>query len=290
MNSASSFRYMRSGKAKDIFELDGETLLMVFTDRISAYDIMLADKIPMKGVVMCELSAYCFEKCEDMGIPTHFMSLQNRRKMVVKRLDIIPVEVILRNYVYGSYWSRLLKGEIKLPSGFRPSLAEKLPEPIVEFTTKFEVHDRPVSIDEILDKGWVSGNELDRIVEWSLKMNSMMGGDAERGGLILADFKLEFGRFRGGLALADEAETPDVCRFWDAKSYAPGKPQKDFDKQVVRDYLAEILGWPQKAPPPGSKLQHPVLPEEVVTATKLRYIEAYERLTGRNFEPLDEAM
>lgn len=289
LNSESSLRYLRSGKAKDIFELDEETLLMVFTDRISAYDVMLADKIPLKGIVMCELSAYCFERCEDMGIPTHFLSLQGRRRMVVKRLEIVPVEVIVRNYVYGSYWSRLLRGEVKLPNGARPLLAERLPEPIVEFTTKFEAHDRPITVDEVLDRGWASGSELDRIVEWSLKMNEIMGRDAERGGLILADFKLEFGRLRGDLLLADEAETPDVCRLWDAKGYAPGRPQQDFDKQVVRDYLAERLGWPEKGPPPGSRLEQPLLPEEVVNATKLRYIEAYERLTGRRFEPLDEA-
>lgn len=283
-------RYLRSGKAKDLFEVDGDRLLMVFTDRISAYDVVLADKIPLKGVVTCGLSARCFERCEDIGIPTHFLGMLDRRKMVVKKVEIIPVELIVRNYLYGSYWSRLLRGEVKLPEGARPLLAERMPEPVVEFTTKFEAHDRPITVEEMLRNGWASRAELDVMIEQSLKLNRMMEGDAKSGGLILADFKLEFGRLGGEVVLADEAETPDVCRLWDAREYSPGRAQKDFDKQVVRDYLAQKLGWPERAPPPGSKLESPVLPEDVVLVTKSRYIEAYERLTGRRFEPYDEVM
>jgi phosphoribosylaminoimidazole-succinocarboxamide synthase len=276
-------RYLSSGKVKDIFEVD-DHLLFVFTDRLSSHDVVLADTIPYKGEVLCRISAHCFKRCTEKGIENHMIRTTAPNEMLVKRLSIIPIEVIGRNYLYGSYWKRFKRGEVTLPKGSRPILAAPLSELVIEFTTKFEVKDRPIEVEEILSRNWLKAEELNQILEETKRLNELISEDASRAGLLLADFKLEFGRDEeGSIFLADEAETPDSCRYWDAKTYEEGKAQDSFDKQIVRDYLERVLGWDVKQPEPGTRLKETILPEDIVKKTSQRYIEVLERLTGERF-------
>ncbi|NIR87254.1 phosphoribosylaminoimidazolesuccinocarboxamide synthase [Candidatus Bathyarchaeota archaeon] len=277
-------RFLRSGKVKDIYDAGNGKLLFVYTDRLSSHDVMLADKIPHKGQVLCRLSAYCFANCEDHGVETHMIEVLDSNKMLVKKLFLIPIEVIGRNYLYGSYWKRYQSGEVQLPEGTDPVLAARLTEPVVEFTTKFEAKDKPLTEQEIVSRGWLGTREIVQIKKTTLELNELMLKDAERAGFILADFKLEFGiDEEGKIILADEAETPDSSRFWDASKYQPNKVQESFDKQIVRDYLEKVKGWDKNQPTPGTKLTKPILPEEIIRKTSQRYIQAYERLTRRRF-------
>ncbi len=277
-------RFLRSGKVKDIYDAGNGRLLFVYTDRLSSHDVMLADKIPHKGQILCRLSAYCFANCEDHGVETHMIEVLDPNKMLVKKLFLIPIEVIGRNYLYGSYWKRYKSGEIQLPEGTDPVLAARLTEPVVEFTTKFEAKDKPLTEQEIVSRGWLGTREIVQIKKTTLELNELMLKDAERAGFILADFKLEFGiDEEGKIILADEAETPDSSRFWDAGKYQPNKVQESFDKQIVRDYLEKVKGWDKNQPTPGTKLIKPILPEEIIRKTSQRYIQAYERLTRRRF-------
>lgn len=276
--------FLRSGKVKDIYDAGNGKLLFVYTDRLSSHDVMLADKVPHKGQVLCRLSAYCFANCKGHGVETHMIEVLDPNKMLVKKLFLIPIEVIGRNYVYGSYWKRYKRGEVQLPEGTDPVLAARLTEPLVEFTTKFEAKDKPLTEQEIVSRGWLGTREIAQIKKITLELNELMLKDAERAGFILADFKLEFGiDEEGKIILADEAETPDTCRFWDASKYQPNKVQESFDKQIVRDYLEKVKGWDNNQPKPGTKLTKPILPKEVIQKTSQRYIQAYERLTRRKF-------
>jgi len=277
-------RFLRSGKVKDIYDAGNGKLLFVYTNRLSSHDVMLADKIPHKGEVLCRLSAYCFTNCENRGIETHMIEVLDPNKMLVKKLSLIPIEVIGRNYLYGSYWKRCQCGEVDLPEGTDPVLATRLTEPVVEFTTKFEAKDEPLAEHEIVSRGWLETHEIAQIKKTTLQLNELMLKDAERAGFILADFKLEFGTAEEGkIILADEAETPDACRFWEASKYQPNKVQESFDKQIVRDYLEKEKGWDNNQPMPGTKLTKPILPKEIIRKTSQRYIQAYERLTRRKF-------
>ena len=234
-------RFLRSGKVKDIYDAGEGKLLFVYTDRLSSHDVMLADNVPHKGEVLCRLSAYCFTNCSASGIETHLIDVSEPNKMLVKKLFLIPIEVIGRNYLYGSYWKRFQRGEVTLPEGTNPVLATKLSEPVVEFTTKLEAKDRPITEQDILSYGWLKPEEIDQIKEITLKLNELMLKDSKKAEIILADFKVEFGKDEADkIILIDEAETPDSCRFWDASKYQPGKIQESFDKQIVRDYLEKM--------------------------------------------------
>ncbi|MDH5595751.1 MAG: phosphoribosylaminoimidazolesuccinocarboxamide synthase [Candidatus Bathyarchaeota archaeon] len=275
---------MRSGKVKDIYDAGEGKLLFVYTDRLSSHDVMLADKVPHKGEVLCRLSAYCFTNCNVSSIETHLIDVPEPDKMLVKKLFLIPIEVIGRNYLYGSYWKRFQRGEVKLPEGTDPALAAKLSEPVVEFTTKLEAKDRLITEQNIISYGWLKPEEIAQVKEITLKLNEMMLKDSKKAGIILADFKVEFGKDETEkIILIDEAETPDSCRFWDASKYQPGKIQESFDKQIVRDYLERMKGWDKKPPKAGTKLARPILPDKIIQKTSQRYIEAFERLTGRKF-------
>ncbi len=277
-------RFLRSGKVKDLYDAGDGRILVVFTDRLSAFDVLLADEVPHKGEVLCRLSAHGFSNCMERCIATHMLDIPDPEKMLVRKLDVVPVEVIGRNYVYGSYWKRHREGLVKLPKGTEPILAAKLTEPVIEFTTKFELKDRPVEEREILDKGWLTVEELDHVKRVALIINELMLKDCERAGFILADFKLEFGKdVENRIYLIDEVETPDTCRFWDAYQYRLGRHQESFDKQVVRDYLERVHGWDKAQPKPGTKLTQRLLPDEVIKETSERYIQAFERLTSRAF-------
>jgi phosphoribosylaminoimidazole-succinocarboxamide synthase len=271
------------GKVREMYDM-GDRLLMVASDRISAYDVVLPTEIPDKGKVLTGLSVFWFSQIERI-VPNHLISTDvpdevAGRALIVEKLEIFPVECVVRGFLSGSGWREYRQSGsvcgIELPYGLRES--DRLPEPIFTPATKAEVgsHDENIDFDtaaEIVgDRGLVE--ELRRI---SLALYQAACVHAERGGVILADTKFEFGRdIKGRIVLADEVLTPDSSRFWPLDSYEPGGPQPSFDKQYVRDWL-DASGWDHS--PPG-----PELPPEVVERTRAKYIEAYERIAGEPFE------
>jgi phosphoribosylaminoimidazole-succinocarboxamide synthase len=272
-----------SGKVREIYEWDGD-LLMVASDRISVYDVVLPTPIPDKGRVLNQMSLFWFELTKDL-VPNHLISTDvpdevEGRAMRVRKLEMYPVECVVRGYLSGSGWREYRESGsvcgIELPEGLRES--EKLPEPIFTPATKAELgeHDENVSFEraaEIVGDAALM-NELRRI---SIEVYRRGADHAAERGIILADTKFELGRSAGAeVILADEVLTPDSSRFWPVEGYAPGRPQPSFDKQYVRDW-SDQTGWDHS--PPG-----PELPEEVVANTRAKYVEAYERITGRKLD------
>ena len=268
----------KRGKVKDIYELDREQLLFVFTDRVSAYDIVLPSTIPRKGEVLCKLAAYWFNY---LKVPHHMVRVENPSRMVVRKLKMIPVECVVRGYLYGSLYERLVKGEVDLP--VKPVNAAKLPEPYFDPTTKSDVKDEPVTVDQILDEGWLDTEEITALKVSSLNIYKKMSERADKAGFILVDLKLEFGfDEESNIVLADSIG-PDEFRLWPKENYSPGKNQESYDKQLIRDWLSKVgykktLDEARKAGQPTPR--PPDLPEDLIDETSKRYIIAYERLTG----------
>ena len=268
----------KRGKVKDIYELDREQLLFVFTDRVSAYDIVLPSTIPRKGEVLCKLAAYWFNY---LKVPHHMVRVENPSRMVVRKLKMIPVECVVRGYLYGSLYERLVKGEVDLP--VKPVNAAKLPEPYFDPTTKSDVKDEPVTVDQIVDEGWLDTEEITALKVSSLNIYKKMSERADKAGFILADLKLEFGfDEESNIVLADSIG-PDEFRLWPKENYSPGKNQESYDKQLIRDWLSKVgykktLDEARKAGQPTPR--PPDLPEDLIDETSKRYIIAYERLTG----------
>jgi len=270
--------HLGSGKVRELYALDDERLLLVASDRISTYDVVLPTEIPDKGRVLTGLSAFWFSRLEHL-VPNHFLALRaDGRSLECRRLDMLPVEVVVRGYLSGSGWTDYrdtgaISGH-RLPSGLRES--ERLPEPIVTPATKAaEGHDLNVSESEAAERCRPGAYEVAR--EAALVLFGAAARHAEERGIVLADTKLEFGTDNGGqVTLADEVLTPDSSRLWPADGYQPGGPQRSFDKQFVRDWCLQT-GWDRTAPGPE-------LPARVVDRTRARYIEAFERLTEVPFD------
>ena len=268
------------GKVRDIYE-DGNRLLIVATDRISAFDYILATGIPDKGRVLTQMTLFWLDFLRDM-VPNHFLSTDmsglpaelEGRSMWVRRAEMFEVECVARGYLSGSGWKEYQQtGEvcgIPLPKGLRES--DALPEPIFTPATKAQSgHDENISFDKVRD---LIGQDLaSRLRDLTLRIYGRAVEYARPRGIILADTKFEFGMVNGEIVLADEVLTPDSSRFWPVETYAPGGPQPSYDKQYVRDYL-ESIHW-NKQPPA------PVLPEEVAAKTSEKYLQAYKVLTGR---------
>ncbi|MBI4177333.1 MAG: phosphoribosylaminoimidazolesuccinocarboxamide synthase [Candidatus Aenigmarchaeota archaeon] len=278
-------KLIHRGKVRDVYDVGQGMLHLVSTDRLSAFDIVLADTIPHKGEVLNDVSAYHLQMAGRAGIPTHYVDRTGSGTMLVYRLGMIPVEVIIRGYLYGSAWDRYRRGEFSLPSGTEPRKGAKFSEPMVEFTTKLEASDRPVTADEILHNDWMSANEIAYVVATALRVHQIVEENAAKGGILLADQKLEFGRnlmIDDVPILGDEVGTPDSSRFWNAELYADnyraGNDQPSFDKQYVRDYLLSARGWDKKRPPAGTHLTEPLLTPEVVARTAEKYLEARTRI------------
>ncbi len=277
------------GKVRDIYDL-GETLLIVTTDRISAFDVIMNEGIPDKGFVLNQISAFWFRQMEDI-IPNHIISTEVKdfpevcrkyaadlegRSMLVKKAKPLPVECIVRGYLSGSGWkdykaTGAICG-IRLPVGLVES--DKLPEPIFTPSTKAELgtHDENISLATMA--GTIGENLAERVKEISLALYRRALAWAEPRGIIIADTKFEFGLADGELLLIDEVLTPDSSRFWPMEDYRLGGPQKSFDKQYLRDYL-ESLDWNKQPPPPP-------LPPEVLANTRARYVQALKVLTGED--------
>jgi len=273
------------GKVRDIYEIGADRLLIVATDRLSAFDVVLPTPIPDKGRVLTQLSMFWFEKLRDI-VPHHVISARDftgelapyaaalqGRAMLVRRTEPVPIECVVRGYISGSGWKDCQKTGaicgIPLPVGLRES--DRLPEPIFTPSTKATTgHDENISFEETVAR--VGQPLAERLRRTSLEIYRRAAEYAVARGIIIADTKFEFGLLGDELIWIDEALTPDSSRFWPGDQYAPGKPQPSFDKQYVRDYL-ERIGW-NKQPPA------PVLPPDVVAATRDKYREAYQRITG----------
>jgi phosphoribosylaminoimidazole-succinocarboxamide synthase len=270
--------HVGSGKVRGLCALDDERLLLVATDRISTFDVVLPTEIPDKGRVLTGLSAFWFARTREL-VPNHLLELRDDgRTLVCRSLEMLPVEVVVRGYLSGSGWKDYVAtGAVcghELPAGLRES--DRLPEPIVTPATKAATgHDE--NIDAATAAALV-GEELWAEAERvALALYRFAAAHAEARGIILADTKFELGLDQEGtLVLGDEALTPDSSRFWPAATYAPGGPQPSYDKQYVRDYC-ERLGWDKTAPGPE-------VPADVVVGTRARYVEAFEVLTGLPFD------
>jgi phosphoribosylaminoimidazole-succinocarboxamide synthase len=261
----------KKGKVRDVYDL-GDRLLIISTDRISAFDVVLPNGIPHKGEALNRLSAYWFNQTKHI-VQNHIIDIVDPRTVLVKKTQVIPIEFVVRGYMYGSLWEKYQKGDTAdLPKSLKK--AEKLPEPILTPTTKAEVgHDLELSKTLVANKiGKEVTNEIEEIC---LKIYEQAAETAEANGIIIADTKMEFGFFDKELVLIDELLTSDSSRFWSKGKYKIGADQFSFDKQYVRDYLEE-LKWNKKPPAPE-------LPRYIVAETSKKYIEAYQRLTGRKF-------
>jgi phosphoribosylaminoimidazole-succinocarboxamide synthase len=280
-------RLFRRGKVRDVYEVD-DKLLIVATDRVSAFDVIMADPIPGKGRILTQISAYWFHAMEDV-IPHHLISTRVQdyppacrqyrdvlegRSMLVRRSEPFTVECVARGYLAGSGWNEYRESGkvcgIRLPEGLVESA--RLPDPIFTPATKEELgsHDINITFEEMVER--IGAGLAERLRETTLTIYERACRSAEAKGIIIADTKLEFGMRAGELILIDELLTPDSSRFWPAEGYKPGGPQQSFDKQFLRDYLL-TLAW-DKSPPP------PQLPKEIVAKTGQRYEEALRRLIG----------
>jgi phosphoribosylaminoimidazole-succinocarboxamide synthase len=270
--------HVASGKVREIYELDEDRLLLVASDRISTFDVVLPTEIPDKGRVLTGLSGFWFARTREI-VPNHLLGLRpDGRSTEARRLEMLPIECVVRGYITGSGWKDYLatgatSGHI-LPTGLGES--EQLPEPIFTPATKAQTgHDE--NIDRARAAELVGEDRLAEVERVTVELYRFASEHAAQRGVIIADTKFELGLDPdGGLVLGDEALTPDSSRFWPADDYAPGRPQPSFDKQYVRDYC-ERLGWDKTDPGPE-------LPEEVVAGTRARYVEAFERLTGIRFD------
>ncbi len=281
----------RHGKVRDVYDL-GDAVLIVATDRISAFDVVMPNGIPDKGRILNRMSAFWFEFLRELG-PNHVLSTDDReladrvpgfqdalrgRSTLARKARPLTIECVARGYISGSLYKeyRVQGGsvhELGLPEGLIESQA--LPEPIFTPATKAEEgHDQNLSWRQAVDR---VGREIaEQVRDWALALYAKASAHAASKGLILADTKFEFGETEDGLILIDEALTPDSSRYWEASKYRPGGAQPSYDKQFVRDFL-ESLGW-NKMPPA------PELPAEVVANTRAKYVEAFERITGTRFE------
>jgi phosphoribosylaminoimidazole-succinocarboxamide synthase len=279
-------KHLASGKVRDIYEIDDKHLLFVTSDRMSAFDVVMAEPIPDKGRVLTAITAFWLDQLSEVA-PNHLVSLDvppgagsdselAGRVMVVRRAEMLPVECIVRGYLSGSAWAEYRKTQTMhgqpLPAGLRQS--ERLPAPVFTPSTKATVgHDENISFERAVElAGRDLAHEARRV---SLSAYERAAALAAERGIIIADTKFELGVIDGELCICDEVLTPDSSRFWPADAWRPGETPPSFDKQPLRDWL-EASGW-SKTPPP------PPLPPEVIEATRTRYVEAYERITGQRF-------
>ena len=277
--------FLRSGKVRDLYRLDDGRLFLVASDRISAFDVVLPTEIPDKGRVLTGLSRFWFEATSGI-VANHLLSTETGdpalrgRVMVCRPTRVIPIEAVVRGYLAGSGWKEYRTSGtvcgIALPPGLRES--DRLPSPIFTPATKAELGEHDENIDFATMAGAVGLDLATRVRDLAIALYTHAAATTAAVGILLADTKFEFGidETIGELLLIDEALTPDSSRFWDAATYAPGRPQASFDKQFVRDWL-ETQSWDKTAPGPA-------LPDDVVTGTRARYVEAFERITGASFE------
>jgi phosphoribosylaminoimidazole-succinocarboxamide synthase len=289
VNTDLPVKILNKGKVRDLYEVNSN-ILLIATDRLSAFDVVLPDPIPSKGVCLTQLSKFWFDYTKKI-VPNHVISTDVDefpeelreyrsqllyRSMLVKKTKVIPIECIVRGYISGSAWGSYKKDGtvcgVKLPGGLQES--EQFPEPLFTPSTKAKSgHDINISVSEM--EKLVGSDVANKLNDYSLKIYNTAAAYARKRGIIIADTKFEFGMYNNEIIWIDEALTPDSSRFWPAGSYEPGIPQPSFDKQYVRDYL-NSTGWDHNSAPPH-------LPKEVISETTKKYQEAYEKITGKKF-------
>ena len=275
-------KFLTSGKVKDVYELENNKLLFKFSNRVSAYDVKFKDEIPKKGEVLCKFAEYWFKK---LDVPNHFVERKSDTEIIVKKMNMLPIECVVRGYFYGSFVSRWkeLHNNIdrkELENGVQKDLASKLPRPIFDPTTK-STHDVPVSKEESVSQKLVTSDEYDWLEVKSIQIYETMAKIADNSGFILADLKLEFGKLNNEIILADSIG-PDEFRLWPKDTYKIGETQEAYDKQLLRDWLTEN-GYQKKFDDARSSGEEPVapsIPSDLVSKMTHRYVTAYESMTG----------
>ncbi len=272
-------KFLESGKVKDIYDLEDGNLLFLFSDRVSAYDVKFHEEIPRKGEVLCKFAEFWFN---ELDVENHFVRIESKTGIIVKKMEMLPIECVVRGYFYGSIVSRWKNNEISLPDNSNTELAAKLPKPIFDPTTK-SIHDIAVDKKRAIEMGLVSDKEFELLSETSIKIYNKMVSIADSAGFILADLKLEFGKLDGKIILGDSIG-PDEYRLWPKESYSIGKIQEAYDKQLLRDWLTEN-GYQQKFDEAREKGQEPMppsIPHDLIKKITDRYIIAYERFSKKS--------
>ena len=272
-------KFLGSGKVKDLYDPGDDTLVFKFSDRVSAYDVKFHEDIPKKGNVLCRFAEFWFE---ELSVPNHFLKRLSDSEIMVKKMQMLPIECVVRGYFYGSLINRWKKNEVQLPKETETTMAAPLLEPIFDPTTKSE-HDIPVDRKKALEMKLVTGEQYDYLQKTSIDIYKKMSKKADDAGFILADLKLEFGLLDEKITLGDSIG-PDEYRLWPKDSFEIGKVQESYDKQILRDWLT-ANGYQKQFDDDRDKGQEPVppsIPEEIIQKMTSRYVTAYEKLTGQS--------
>ena len=278
--------FLTSGKVKDIYEVDTDNLLFKFSDRVSAYDVKFKDEIPQKGKVLCKFAEFWFE---NLDVPNHFVKSHSETEIIVKKMEMLPIECVVRGYFYGSIVKRWEENEQELDMDIANDLhdnntsvlAAKLLRPMFDPTTK-STHDVPIDRQEAIQENLVTAEEFDWLSVKSIEIYNKMASIADKAGFILADLKLEFGKLDGDITLGDSIG-PDEYRLWPKDMYQVGKIQEAYDKQLLRDWLT-ANGYQKQFDETRQRGEEPVapaIPSEIIDKMTQRYITAYERTTGK---------
>ena len=271
-------KFLTSGKVKDLYDVDEDSLLFQFSDRVSAYDVKFSQDIPKKGQVLCHFAEFWFNK---LDVPNHFISRKSETEILVKKMKMIPMECVVRGYFYGSLIGRWENGSVQLPKNTDTTLAAKLTQPLFDPTTKSD-HDIPVDKAKALEMNLVSEEQYTWLEKTSIDIYNQMASIANDVGFILADLKLEFGILDGEIVLGDSIG-PDEYRLWPKESFTVGKIQESYDKQILRDWLT-ANGYQKKFDDErnnGSEPTAPQIPLEIIETITERYVIAYQKLTGQ---------
>jgi phosphoribosylaminoimidazole-succinocarboxamide synthase len=271
-------KFLTSGKVKDVYDLEDGNLLFKFSNRVSAYDVKFKDEIPKKGEVLCKFAEFWFEK---LNVPNHFVKTNSETEITVKKMDMLPIECIVRGYFYGSMVSRWKNNEIILDDNASTELASELSKPVFDPTTKSS-HDVPVDKTQAISQQLVTSEEFDLLSKKSIEIYQNMRVIADEAGFILADLKLEFGKLNNEILLGDSIG-PDEFRLWPKDSYEIGKIQETYDKQLLRDWLTEY-GYQEQfndSRASGKEPIAPSIPPDLITKMTQRYVMAYEHMTGK---------
>ena len=273
-------KFIGSGKVKDLYdpENNDDTILFKFSDRVSAYDVKFSEDIPKKGQILCKFAEFWFD---ELDVPNHFIKTNSDNEIIVKKMQMLPIECVVRGYFYGSLAKRWEKNEITLPENMDTTLAAKLPQPIFDPTTKSE-HDIPINKQKALEMNLVTEEQYNWLEKTSLDIYKKMSDIADSAGFILADLKLEFGILDGKITLGDSIG-PDEYRLWSKDTYKIGEIQESFDKQILRDWLT-ANGYQKKfddARDAGEEPVAPKIPQVIIEKMTMRYVTAYEKMTGK---------
>ncbi|MXX21214.1 MAG: phosphoribosylaminoimidazolesuccinocarboxamide synthase [Cenarchaeum sp. SB0665_bin_23] len=270
-------RFLNSGKVKDVYDMGDDTLMFRFSDRVSAFDVKFHDTIYRKGEILCKFAQYWFE---NLRTPNHFVRRLSNTEMLVKKMNMIPLECVVRGYLYGSLVGRFRNNQVKLPPNSGTRLASRLGSPMFDPTTKSE-HDMPVSRKHAIESELVTAGQYDTLYDTSISVYETIAGHMNSAGFILADLKLEFGISDGQILLGDSIG-PDEYRLWSKDSYAIGQRQDSYDKQILRDWLEET-GWKKRFQDDlarGVESEPPDIPPGISKKITARYISSYTTITG----------